>query len=377
MAHEHSHDHVKGHAHAHGHSHDSAPPATPDSFDEAAHQAQVQATFDLYRRAALSSNQRRRADFYALPKRHRDLLPDYNSLLREVDEKLQVNAELVQRMIEANPFPPPEDAALDAPAPTDADHERLRSTLRQCVRDWSETGRNERDTAYQPILDSLASCFSHLSPSEKAEIKVLVPGAGLGRLAWEIVRAGFSCQANEFSLHMLIASSFILNNCSTPNEFTLHPYLHSFSNIRSREDLLAPCLIPDVAPSDIAGGEAEFSFAAGDFLEVYGDAPGSWDVCVTCFFLDTARNVVAYLETIHGLLKPGGLWINLGPTLWHFEADRDSSSLELPLEDVKALARKIGFELSDEREVKTCYTTNPLSMLRHEYTAAFWTARKV
>ncbi|GEM09728.1 UPF0586 protein C9orf41-like protein [Rhodotorula toruloides] len=367
MAHERSHDLDVGHTQAHGPSHDPELPAPADSFD---HHAQVQATFDLYRRAALSSNQRRRADFYALPKRHRDLLPDYSALLREVDEKLQVNAELVQRMIEANPFPPPEDAALDAPAPTDADHERLRSTPATVV-------KNERNTAYRPILDSLASSFSHLSPSEKAETRVLVPGAGLGRLAWEIVRAGFSCQANEFSLHMLIASSFILNNCTTPDEFTLHPYLHSFSNIRSREDLLAPCLIPDVAPSDIAGGEAEFSFAAGDFLEVYGDSPGSWDVCVTCFFLDTARNVVQYLETIHGLLKPTGMWINLGPTLWHFEADRDSSSLELPLEDVKTLARKVGFELWDEREIKTCYTTNPLSMLRHEYTAAFWTARKV
>lgn len=35
-------------------------------------------------------------------------------------------------------------------------------------------------------------------------------------------------------------------------------------------------------------------------------------MCVTCFFLDTARNVVEYLETIYGLLKPGGLWINCG-----------------------------------------------------------------
>ncbi len=35
-----------------------------------------------------------------------------------------------------------------------------------------------------------------------------------------------------------------------------------------------------------------------------------------------------------------------GPTLWHFENDRDASSLELPLEDVKAVARKVGFEIS-------------------------------
>lgn len=204
----------------------------------------------------------------------------------------------------------------------------------------------------------------------------------------------------------LIASAYILNHAPEPNSIPLYPYLHSLSNIRSREDLLTPCYLPDVNPNEIAGGPADFSFAAGDFLEVYGDAPGtssagdrqncflglvrktntadahrplivtgSWDVCVTCFFLDTARNVVEYLQTIHGLLKPGGLWINCGeaasssssffsaqetfshhrascnntkkgPTLWHFENDRDASSLELPLEDVKAVARKVGFEIS-------------------------------
>lgn len=41
----------------------------------------------------------------------------------QIDEKLLKNVELVQQMIEQNPFPPPEDAALDAPAPTDADHD--------------------------------------------------------------------------------------------------------------------------------------------------------------------------------------------------------------------------------------------------------------
>ncbi|GAA5983692.1 hypothetical protein JCM11641_000935 [Rhodosporidiobolus odoratus] len=380
-----SHSPSHGHApHSHGHSHSHAPrspppppPYTSSEPNEAQHQATVVATFDSYRQAALSGNQRRRADYYALPKQHRDLLMGYKDLLSEVDEKLQVNAELIRRMIEVNPFPPPEDAALDAAAPTEADHERLRSTLRQCVRDWSEAGKRERDTAYTPILDALRQHFAGLPPSERAQKKVLVPGAGLGRLAWEIVRAGFTCQANEFSLHMLIASAFILNSTSHINEFPLYPYLHSFSNTRSKADLLTPCYIPDVAPDEIAGGEADFSFAAGDFLELYDNAPGSWDVCVTCFFIDTARDIVHYLRTIHGLLKPGGLWINCGPTLWHFENDRDASSIELTLEDVKALAQRVGFELSDEREIETCYTTNPRSLLRHEYTAAFWTARKV
>ncbi|GAA5886031.1 hypothetical protein JCM6882_004240 [Rhodosporidiobolus microsporus] len=383
------HSHGGGHSHSHHphpHSHSPPPPPpypageaaeAPGELTEAQHQATVVATFDSYRQQALAANQRRRADFWALPKEHRDLLPGYSDLLREVDEKLQVNADLVRRMIDTNPFPPPEDAALDALAPTESDHERLRSTLRQCARDWSEAGKQERDATYTPILDALRSNFADWSPSERAQTKVLVPGAGLGRLAWEVVRAGFTCQANEFSLHMLIASAFLLNNTSRVNEFPLHPYIHSFSNTRTKTDLLEPCYIPDVDPAEITDSGADFSFAAGDFLELYGERTGSWDACVTCFFIDTARNIVQYLKTIHGLLKPGGLWINCGPTLWHFENDREASSIELTLEEVKALARRIGFEISDEREIETGYTNSRKSLLRHEYTAAFWVARKV
>lgn len=38
----------------------------------------------------------------------------------------------------------------------------------------------------------------------------------------------------------------------------------------------------------------------------------SWDCVATCFFIDTAHNVLDYVETIWKILKPGGVWINLG-----------------------------------------------------------------
>lgn len=34
-----------------------------------------------------------------------------------------------------------------------------------------------------------------------------------------------------------------------------------------------------------------------------------WDAVVTCFFLDTAPVVVEYIETIHSMLRPGGVWV--------------------------------------------------------------------
>jgi N2227-like protein len=34
---------------------------------------------------------------------------------------------------------------------------------------------------------------------------------------------------------------------------------------------------------------------------------GSWDAVVTCFFLDTAHNIVEYIEIISKILKDGGV----------------------------------------------------------------------
>lgn len=49
------------------------------------------------------------------------------------------------------------------------------------------------------------------SYSEAGKISILVPGAGLGRLAYELARLGYACQGNEFSMFMLLGSNFILN----------------------------------------------------------------------------------------------------------------------------------------------------------------------
>lgn len=48
---------------------------------------------------------------------------------------------------------------------------------------------------------------------------------------------------------------------------------------------------------------------AGDFVEVYNEESqeSSWDAVVTCFFLDTAHNIVEYIEIISKVLKDGGV----------------------------------------------------------------------
>lgn len=38
------------------------------------------------------------------------------------------------------------------------------------------------------------------------------------------------------------------------------------------------------------------------------------------------------------------IWINLGPSLWHFEGNT-SGSIDIPMQELKALAKRIGFNI--------------------------------
>ncbi|ERN14779.1 carnosine N-methyltransferase isoform X1 [Amborella trichopoda] len=258
------------------------------------------------------------------------------------------------------------------------DVDKVRCIIRNIVRDWAPEGQRERDQCYRPILEELDRLF----PTRRKDRppSCLVPGAGLGRLALEISCLGFISQGNEFSYYMMICSSFILNHTQRQREWTIYPWIHSNCNSLSDRDQLRPVEFPDIHPAS-AGITDGFSMCGGDFVEVYGDQSqeGSWDTVVTCFFIDTAHNVVEYIEIISRILRDGGVWINLGPLLYHFAdsyGSEDEMSVELSLEDVKRIAFQYGFELEIERTIETTYTANPRSMMQNHYFAAFWTMRK-
>lgn len=54
----------------------------------------------------------------------------------------------------------------------------------------------------------------------------------------------------------------------------------------------------------------------GDFTKVL-EAPedeGKYDAIVTLYFIDMAKDFLAFADVVHRVLKPGGIWINLGRT---------------------------------------------------------------
>ncbi len=193
-------------------------------------------------------------------------------------------------------------------------------------------------------------------------MSVLVPGAGLCRLAWEIASLGFQTEANEFAYHMLLASNWILNVC---HETTiLHPFVHSFNHLRTNEAQLKGISIPDTFASTLQN--PNFSMAAGDFTEIYNDS--QFSVVVTCFFLDTARDVTLYLRIIFDALHPGGRWINFGPCLWHF-------GLEMSLEEVVKLVERVGFVIEHFSE-RDCGYIEGESLWKSSFGCGFWVARR-
>ncbi|KAI3659012.1 hypothetical protein MP638_006876 [Amoeboaphelidium occidentale] len=264
---------------------------------------------------------------------------------------------------------------------------KVRSILRHLQRDWSKEGTTEREQCYTPILDYVKEHFSN----SQSRPSVLVPGAGLGRLAYELACTGIfsKVEANEVSFYMLLCSYYILNTApsstgDTPVTRIIYPHIHSWSNHTSVENQFRPVEVPDLIPSpDQIPPYTEFSMMAGDFIDLYTSQHQEFDCIVTCFFIDTAHNLLEYIQTIHNCLRPGGVWINMGPLLYHYEDLEGELSIELTLEEVYKVIESFQDFKIKLKQFKTCqYTSNQpstsetISMYNYEYNCAFFIVAK-
>src|SRR5579862_2039920 len=187
------------------------------------------------------------------------------------------------------------------------------------------------------------------------------------------------------------------NNRLRPDEpYELYPYIHTMSHHRSTQDLLRKVLIPDENPAQgmhLSGTKGQMSMVAGDFIDCYSSPADAetFSVVITIFFIDTAPNVLRYIETIHNVLEPNGVWINLGPLAWHFEPDgedpttpnpgRAGGAVELALDELTSVIEKFGFTFEtgqnlNQRNIKMPYMADSRGMLTYLYDTEFWVARK-
>lgn len=117
--------------------------------------------------------------------------------------------------------------------------DKVQSVFKQLMRDWSAFGAEERNQCYGPIIDEIELQYP-IDKVNRNNIFVLVPGAGLGRLAFEIASRDFTCQGNEFNLFMLIVSFYVLNHCKNVNTFTVYPWIHQYcNNLTAEHEMLS------------------------------------------------------------------------------------------------------------------------------------------
>jgi carnosine N-methyltransferase len=187
----------------------------------------------------------------------------------------------------------------------------------------------------------------------------------------------FEVTANEYSSYMRLVYRYV-ETLATPRSETIHPFIDWWSHQPSRAEMTRAVVFPDVAVNASA-----VLFVEGDFNAEFVNQTDHYDAVVTYFFMDTAKNMMEYFDTIVRVLKPGGLWINLGPLLYH------KAAIEFSLEDMMAVAEEYGFEwiVIDEswgpltlhnRTVRTrdiSYLVNIGSIRRNTYAAQLFAGR--
>ncbi|KAG6899233.1 hypothetical protein C0993_012078 [Termitomyces sp. T159_Od127] len=351
-------------------------------------------SYSNYRRIAILEVSGRRTTYNNLGRGHKRLgnTIGYPEKLDKLKLVTDMNAVITERIAELAA----DEFGLGEPGAGSEDIGRVRESLKHFIRDWSTYGATEREKMFQPILNILKA----VDEGERSGKRVLVPGSGLGRLAWEISQLGaflgYHTTANELSFFMNLAFRFLLSpeTTTTTNEHTLRPYAHWFSHQRSNESLFRAIHFPDAIPRL----SPTFHLVEADFLTLKAPSAvpptfiwsksdparheAGYDYIITLFFIDTSANVLATMEHVYTLLRPGGTWINLGPLLWA----SGYAKIELSLDEVVRAAEEIGFVVHDgdpatgdlfaRRTVECEYTADANAMMRWIYKAEFWVATK-
>jgi len=297
-------------------------------------------------------------------------------MMKEMHQCACVNAAFLAMLVESD-----EDARMYSRVPRshhvqERNSMKVRTVLRQFVRDWADEGQPERDSQYGGLLNALER-YVPVNSQQGRRPRVLTPGSGLSRLPFEVARRGYSAQGNEFSYHMLQGSKWVLNETSDARIQTIFPFALGMEHRKCTRDHLRGVLIPDVCPSQILCPDGvtsqpqDFSMTAGEFVEVYSSQVGQWDAVLTCFFLDTAKNIFLYIRTIAAIIRPGGLWSNIGPLLYHYAEQPNAVSIELSWAEIKPTIEKY-FEFKEEEKVKAYYTTNERGLFHTCYSCKFF-----
>lgn len=228
------------------------------------------------------------------------------------------------------------------------------------ARDWSPAHADEVD----PLLAYIKKQTKDLDTKTTT---VIVPGSGLGRVSYELAKQGFySVHSVEYSWLMVLLNEYMF----TGNKDNIYPYLHTYSNHAKNVDQFRSV--------DIVGMPTKpenLHIHQGDFNEFTLAAETDNVVIVTCFFMDTAENMMDYIDSINRLCaghKGTKRWVNVGPLKYGTAAQVEFSD-----EELKAVIKLSGWRLTDQQPPQLLgYLTDKQGLWQGYYNVLKWTAEQ-
>lgn len=328
----------------------------------------------------------------------------YSSKFKQVEQKLATNQHVCDDIVQAAlsfyniGMKELQDHIREREAEgRHADKISISQSLKHIVRDWTSEGLNERNTTFACLSNTLEQLYPDRNRLQE-DVRILLPGAGLGRLGHEIAHlggssyyhgnsvaysnccTGFEVTVNEWSMYMNVIYRF-LETQTTPLSQSVHPFVDGWSHHATGDNMNRAVRFPDVSfsPSRVVMVE-------GDFTTEFKHQSEHYDVVLTYFFIDTARNLMSYFDTIKDVLRKGGVWINLGPLLYGTRP-----FLQLSLEDILTVTEAMGFQFLETdavcgtptyseqtvRSIEAVYSFDHMALTKNAYNAQFWVARKL
>jgi hypothetical protein len=222
-------------------------------------------------------------------------------------------------------------------------------------RDWS-WGDEENQAAVNELRALLGGAFAGFG-------RVLVQGAGAGRLAYDLhaLSDATLTVATDFNPLLLFAArELFAGRAVALYEFPIAQ--------RSIEDHAVLRRLAAPAPA-----RPGLELVAADALQP-PFADGAFDTVVTPWFVDIIGEPFARVAArVNLALKPGGRWINFGSLAF----SRAAHAERLSLEEVSGFMPKAGFAGFEVREAAIPYMRSPASRHARVESTISWVANKV
>ncbi len=330
----------------------------------------------VYCTAEMAVLERKMGRLTSLPASQQEVLREYSTRLQSLAVCVNANGKFLHSLMKHG------DMFLKGAFDDEEDRvQEVRELFQAIARDWSSVGGDLRGTIYKPLLEAVTHAYDEYSAVEedvtRAKFRVLVPSAGTGRLCWELANVGFAVEGCEASPMYLATSNYMLNHATTEATQQIFPHAHDHANVRDAATMLRAATVPDVTARSLVESNVEFGMRVGSCVDVYADGSvdATFDAVVSCLVDEFDEHTALNVRTISEVLRPGGVWVFLGPK----PQPRDDASLALTLSvpEFVSVVKRAGFKILSESEVSIPLSIGDSSMRCRTISAKLFTAMKV